>query len=253
MSYPNNLDTFIDPDSDSSMNDPSVLHSVQHSQLNRAVTWLETIVGIMSSLDPSCHECRINALRTQIDSITPLPLLDEYADAGNSGTTETILSTEAIPSSGSLGGLGTDGDKLLAEYGGTFIGSGTATRRIKVKFGTIGSEAVVFDTGALSIPSNSAWMLRVVLMRKSSSVVRYMISLSSQGSTPSVISSSGEVTGLDLTTSQNLIVTGTAASAGAASNDIVLQLGTISKVGRGVLNSSGMTGTGSPSIPPGTA
>lgn len=43
--FPNALDTFVDPTAANNLNDPTVLHSTQHANLNDAVLALETKVG----------------------------------------------------------------------------------------------------------------------------------------------------------------------------------------------------------------
>src|SRR5271165_3837679 len=51
--FPTSLDTFVDPTASSNLNDPSVLHHVQHANLNDSVAALETKVGINGSADTS--------------------------------------------------------------------------------------------------------------------------------------------------------------------------------------------------------
>ena len=144
---------------------------------------------------------------------------DFFTDAGNSGTSETDLYSYTTPANT----FATDGDKVEAFYGGVFVSSGTATRQIKAYFGG----TAFFDTGALTLSLSSAWTMYVELIRVSATVVRYMVSLTTQEASSAAYTAVGELTGLTLTGTNILKITGTAAGAGAASNDIVAKLGSV--------------------------
>ncbi len=146
-------------------------------------------------------------------------LFDHYADAGNITTAETDLYSDTI----AVSQLATDGDKLEAEYGGTFVSSGTASRRVRLYFGG----TVIFDSGALSISTSASWTLYCLIIRKSSTVVRYAIALQTQGAALSSYCSTGELTGLTLSAPNILKITGEAGGVGAATNDIVAMCGTV--------------------------
>lgn len=146
-------------------------------------------------------------------------LFDHFADAGNVGTGEDDLYSDTIPA----GRLANNGDKLSASYGGTFVSSATATRQVRAYFGG----TLIFDTGALSLSSSSSWTLYIDVIRVSSSVVRCMASLSTQGAALSAYTAYTEVTGLTLTNTQIMKITGEAAGVGAATNDIVAKLSSI--------------------------
>lgn len=148
------------------------------------------------------------------------PLFDHFVDAGNLTTGETDLYSDSIPAAQ----LGTNGDKLEAEYGGNFVSSGTATRQVKLYFGG----TAIFDSGALSISTSASWSLYLFLIRVSASVVRYAISLQTSGAALTVYAATGELTGLTLANANILKVTGQAGGVGAATNDIVAKLGTVS-------------------------
>jgi len=159
----------------------------------------------------------------RLTAASTLPLsaakFDHYATVGNSGTTETDLYSDTI----AAGQLGANGDKLEANYGGTFVSSGTATRQIKVYF----AGTAILDTGALTLSLSSAWVVRASLIRVSSSVVRYMASLETEGAALAAYTSVGELTGLTLSGTNILKITGTAAGTGAASNDISALMGAV--------------------------
>lgn len=146
-------------------------------------------------------------------------LFDHYADVGNVGTGEDTLYSDTLVANQ----LGINGQKIEAEYGGVFVSSATATREIKIYFGG----TVIFDTGALTLSLSAAWTCYVSITRVSATVVRYMISLTTEGAALAAYTAVGELTGLTLSNSNILKVTGEAAGAGAATNDIVAKMGTI--------------------------
>ena len=140
-------------------------------------------------------------------------------DASNNTTIETDIFTETIKSNT----LGVNNDSVEAKYTGTFVGSGTATRQVRAYFGG----TLCFDTGAVTITTNSAWVLSVDVQRVSSTVVRCSATLNTQGASLSAYTGYTEITGLSLAADNILKVTGTAAGAGAASADIVAKIGKI--------------------------
>lgn len=146
-------------------------------------------------------------------------LFSYTTDAGNSGTSETDLYSDSIPANT----LSTNKDKIEARYGGEFVSSGTATRQVKCYFGG----TAIFDSGALSITLSADWDMEALIIRVSSSVVRYSVKLNTTGAATTTYASVGELTGLTLGNANTLKITGTAAGAGAATNDIVAKLGTI--------------------------
>lgn len=146
-----------------------------------------------------------------------LDLFDHYADAGNGTTVETDLYSDTIPAAR----LGANGDKLEAEYGGVFVSSVTATRQIKIYFGG----TAIFDSGALTLSLSAAWTIYVTIIRVSATVIRYMISMTTEGAALAAYTAVGEVTGLTLSGTNVLKITGQAAGTGAATNDIVAKMG----------------------------
>lgn len=154
-----------------------------------------------------------------LTNTAPTSLFDHYINAGNVTTGETDLYSDTIAASQ----LGANGDKLEAEYGGVFVSSATATREIKVYFGG----TVILDTGTLTLTLSSAWTAYVSIIRVSATVVRYMVSLTTEGAALAAYTAVGEVTGLTLSNTNILKITGQAASTGAATNDIVAKLGNV--------------------------
>ncbi len=165
---------------------------------------------------------RINGANRQLDQqigAGDTPLFDHFTDAGNTTTSETDLYSDTT----AAGQLATNGDKIVAEYGGIFVSSGTATRQIKVYFGG----TAIFDSGALSISTSASWTVTLTIIRVSSTVVRYNVALQTQGAALASYTSVSELTGLTLSNTNILKITGTAGGVGAATNDIVAKLGNV--------------------------
>lgn len=146
-------------------------------------------------------------------------IFDHYADAGNGTTVETDLYSDTLAANT----FNVNGDKIEAQYGGIFVSSATATRQVKVKF----AGTTILDTGALSISASSSWGVYILLQRVSSTVVRYTVNLQTAGASTAVYNATGELTGLTLSGTNILKLTGQAAGVGAATNDIVAKLGYI--------------------------
>lgn len=137
-----------------------------------------------------------------------------FANAGNTSTTETDLYSYTIPAAGTIGNLSLNGQSIYAEYAGTTVGHATATRRLRLVF----AGSTVFDSGALVTASGITWFLRITIIRVSATVIRVYGSLL-WGSTPTPIYF--ELTGLTLSATNVLKITGQAGDTGAATNDIV--------------------------------
>ncbi len=168
---------------------------------------------------------RVTAISFKQPANADLPiqtLFDHYADAGNTTTVETDLYSDTT----AAGTLGANGDKIEAEYGGAFVSSGTATREVRLYF----AGTAIFDTGALTLSLSSAWTMYVTLIRVSATVIRYMVSFTTEGAALSAYTAVGELTGLTLSGTNILKITGQAAGVGAATNDITAKLGTVQKV-----------------------
>lgn len=155
----------------------------------------------------------------------------DYTDGGNSGTTETDLFTYTVVANE----LSTNGDRLEAQWSGTFVSSGTATRQLRAYFGG----TLIFDTGTLSISTSAAWDIYTTITRVSATVVRYAVSMTTQGAALAAYTASGEVTGLTLSSSNVFKLTGTAAGVGAASDDIVGKAGYVEKRARNTSSAGG--------------
>lgn len=145
-------------------------------------------------------------------------LKDFYTDVGNVTTGEDDLYTYTTLANT----LATDGHKLEAEFSGIFVSAATETLQLKAYFG--GTQ--IFATGALTITADCAWLMRIVGIRVSASVVRFSVWCGAQVATdvPPIYT---EVTGLTLSSTNILKITGEAAGAGAVTNHIIAKLGNI--------------------------
>lgn len=141
-----------------------------------------------------------------------------YTDTGNVGTGEDDLYSYTIPAST----LDTNGHKIEAKYGGTFANS-TSTKQVRAYFGGTS----IFDSGALTITASASWDMEILCVRVSASVVRCVTKMNTSGASLAAYASYVEVTGLTLTNTQILKITGETAGAGTADNDIVAKLGNI--------------------------
>lgn len=145
-------------------------------------------------------------------------IFDHYADGGSVGTGETTLYTDTVVA----GRLAANGDKLFIFYGGALANS-TSTKRIKVYFGG----TVIFDTGALTISASSDFDIKAVIIRDSSTSIRATVSANLTGASTGSYANYITVTGLTLSNTQIVKITGTAGGIGSADNDIVASIGNI--------------------------
>ncbi len=150
----------------------------------------------------------------------PYPIADHFADVP-SGLTETDLYTDTIAADM----LAVDGDKITALYACTLVFS-TSTKQVKVYFGG----TAIFDTGALTVSAAGNLIIPVTIIRESATVVRYAISATTQAASVAEFAVVGRLTGLTLSSTNVLKITGLTAGVGSASGDIVATMGAISKV-----------------------
>lgn len=149
-------------------------------------------------------------------------IFDHFVDVGNTHTNGTVDTLYADTMPASI--LGNNADKIEAEYGGKFVSSGTASREVQVFF----AGTSIFDTGTLTVSLSSSWTCYVTIIRVSATVVRYMVSFSTEGAALAAYTSVGELTGLTLSNTNILSITGQSNGTGAAVNDVVAKLGSVS-------------------------
>lgn len=135
-------------------------------------------------------------------------LFTHFADAGSVSTGETDLYSDTL----AAGQFASNGDAILARYAGTFVNS-TSTKQLRAYL----DGNLVFDSGALVVGATDSWELQLILMRESSSNVRVSAVLVSSLADNAQYT---KVTGLTLSSTMILKITGTAAGAGVADGDI---------------------------------
>ena len=165
-------------------------------------------------------------------------LFTHFADANNTSTTETDLYSDTI----AAGQLAANGNQLVAVYAGVYAGSATATSQIKCYF----AGTQIFASGALSITAANEWQMDVTIVRVSTSVVRYTVILTTPALSTADYQNVGELTGLDLTTTAILKITGQSSGTGAGSNQITAKLGIIDFGQNATAGSVGPTGPAGP-------
>lgn len=139
-------------------------------------------------------------------------LVDFTSDVANGTTVETDIYSYTLPANS----LGATGDKLSGYYSMNIVGSGTATRTIRIYF----AGTVCFNSGALSLGTTGNWQAYIELVRTSSSTARISVALQTAGAATTAYSSETDLTGLSFTGTNILKLTAQAGGVGAASNDI---------------------------------
>lgn len=140
-------------------------------------------------------------------------LFSYYADANNGTTLETDLYSSTL----AVNTFNQDGDTVVARYGGVFAGDATSTQRLRAYFGG----TLILDSGATGFGVGTFhWSLSIVLIRASSTIVRASATLNTSFASLSAYATSTKVTGLILSNTQILKITGTAAGATGGSNQV---------------------------------
>lgn len=147
---------------------------------------------------------------------------DHSTDGASTSTdgTEDTLYTDTLPA----GGLSANNVKLHGYYQVVVVGHVTATARTRLYFGG----TVIFDTAAFNNTTNYALTIRFEIIRVSSTVVRCCVSATCTATLAVPVSTYTEITGLTLSATQEIKLTGVAASTNAAAGDITAKLGAIS-------------------------
>lgn len=113
-------------------------------------------------------------------------------------------------------------DKVIASYSGNFVTVGTELTQLKVYFA---GTAIWDSTGVAPTTGTTSWRVQVELIRVSSTVVRYSVALTTTGASGFVYETTGELTGLTLSGTNILKITGTSSGVGSGSGDIVGKMG----------------------------
>ena len=148
----------------------------------------------------------------------PYSLFDHYTDAGNVSTSETDLYADTIAANQ----LSTNGDKLEGRYTVTLnVGAMTQAEQIRVYW----DGNLIWDTGANTMSQTDQVDISFILIRESATILRCQV-------TSFILSVSyfpiyTKLTSQDFTTTNILKITGQSTGIGAASNDIVAEIGTV--------------------------
>ena len=109
--FPNNLDNFVNPDSNNPLSNPS--HSQQHANANDAIEALQTKVGVDNSTDSNSLDYRISQLETESGAT----IVDQLGLTGNNNQTITGIENPTIIDSFDSSIWGTVEYKIQVENG----------------------------------------------------------------------------------------------------------------------------------------
>lgn len=146
-------------------------------------------------------------------------LFSHITDANNGTTVETDLYSDTTAANTLL----TNSDVIHAQYSGTF-NDVTATCQLKTYFGG----TLAFDSGALTVAAVGSFDIDMTCIRESSSVVRCSTRITSSGAS-SEFSTYTRITGLTLSGTNIIKLTGQAAGATGGSNDCTATMGYVEK------------------------
>lgn len=156
-------------------------------------------------------------LKTLLDGVLPRVIFDHYADGSVGGAEADIFSNTLA-----AGLLAANGDKVVATYGGNFVTLGTETVQLKNYFG---GTAIWDSTGIAVTTGTTSWGVRSEIIRVSSTVIRYNVRLTTTGASGFIYNTVGELTGLTLSNTNVLKITGTSSGVGSGAGDIVGKMG----------------------------
>lgn len=146
-------------------------------------------------------------------------IFDQFADSTVGGAEADIYTNTLIANV-----FGANGDKVTASYGGNFVTVGTEITQLKVYFA---GTAIWDSTGVAPTTGTTSWNVEVKLIRVSSTAVRYTVTLNTTSASGFVYAVSGEITGLTLSGTNILKITGASSGIGSGAGDIVGKMGYI--------------------------
>jgi len=141
----------------------------------------------------------------------------------STGTPASAVETDLYTYTAVASALGTDGDGLTFTSGGVFAGNASATSQLRVYFG--GTQ--IFASGALTAAAAGSWRIDTFVIRDSSSSVRCVSTLTTANAITVPLTTQTDVTGLTLSNTQIIKVTGQGGGASPALNDAVCKLGRV--------------------------
>ena len=146
-------------------------------------------------------------------------LFDYFTDTTVGGAEADIYTSTLLANT-----FNANGDKIIASYGGNFVTIGTELTQLKAYFA---GTAIWDSTGITMASGTSSWRIFIELIRVSSTVVRYTVSLNTSGASGYVYATSGEVTGLTLSATNIIKITGISSGVGSGVGDIIGKSGYI--------------------------
>lgn len=144
-------------------------------------------------------------------------IFDFFTDVTVGGAETDIYTSTTAAST-----LAVNGAKVTAVWAGNFVTVGTELTQLKVYFA---GSAIWDSTGVAPTTGTTSWRVRAEIIRVSSTVVRYAVTLTTTTGTTYVYETVGELTGLTLTNTNILKITGTSTGVGSGSGDIVGKMG----------------------------
>lgn len=139
----------------------------------------------------------------------------DYTDASNTGTAETDLYTYTTKANTLLN----NGEELRYEVAGNFSDL-TATCQLKFYFGG----TVIGNTGALTISTLGSWKANIIIIKSGTTTARSIVTISTPGTSTTSFTVETDLTGLTLSGTNIIKVTGTAAGASGGTGDITAKL-----------------------------
>lgn len=141
----------------------------------------------------------------------------------STGTPASAVETDLHSFTTVASSLGADGDGFTMTSGGTFAGNASATSQLRVYFG--GTQ--IFASGALTAAAAGSWRIETFVIRDSSTSVRCITTFTTANAITVPLTTQTDVTGLTLSNTQIIKITGQGGGASPAVNDVVCKLGRI--------------------------
>jgi hypothetical protein len=139
--------------------------------------------------------------------------MDNFADVSVGGAEADIYSYTTPADL-----FATNGDKVIASYGGNFVTVGTELTQLKVQF----AGTTIWDSTAVApATGTTSWRVYVEIIRVSSTVIRFAVTLEASGLTTYVRCTVGELTALTLSGTNVLKIRGASSGVGSGAGDIV--------------------------------
>lgn len=195
--------------------------TIMYMSTNTIVTFVSTSTRIYNLVVVDTFTVQSSSLTVNISSSNIKArvggcLFSVFNSSGNKGTTETDLYINSVASNSMV----VNGDGMSASYGLNFIGHATATRQVKVYI----ASTTIFDSGTFTLAADGDGELTIRIVKSGTNSLRVTTKMLIPGASVTMFVDQADM-GTDLLATFNLKVSGTAASVGAADNDIVVKQG----------------------------